>query len=420
MNIKKYIVCTAVAVIAFSAAGFILGFSSKDKVEDKNNEKVEIKKAEYTGSILYNSVGFADTIKEADYDIEGLHELTGSVSLNNIGFSYAIQNYSEYMASEEVSDEEAKDVVQQLDEATQTVPKESVITGYTKLGISNAYEYLNVRRGPSTDDKIIGKMPGYCACEILEEVNGWYKIKSGEVEGYVYAGLMVTGYDANVLAMEHMEEKLVVTTDILNVREEPNTNCSIGTQVSNGEYLEIIEDEVNGWYKININNLIGYVSAEFVEKRNVLPTAVAVKEVVATAPTNQAPDVDVSGLSDEVSQQAVDLINYSMQFLGNPYVLGGNSLTNGTDCSGFVKLVFEQFGYNLPRSSGEYLYVGTPVPLNKIKPGDILLYMYGGSIGHVALYIGNGQIIHASTPSTGIVIGNAYYTAPCAAVRVIP
>lgn len=423
MNKKKYFAVAAVGALVVTVIGFSMGRDKADNIENKEETKkaeVVVENKEYTGNVSFDSIGFAQIIKDADGNIEALKKPTGSVSFNNIGFSFAMQNYSEFMSSD-VTDEDVKDTQQKLDEATQTVPKDSIITGYTNLGVSNAYDYLNVRKGPSLDEKVIGKMPGYCACEILEEENGWYKIKSGDVEGYVYAELMVKGYDANILAMEHMEERLVVTTDVLNVREEPNTNCSVGTQVVNGEQLEILEDEVNGWYKININNLVGYVSAEFVEKQNVLPTAIEVKEVVATV-TTPAPSisVDTSTLSDDVSQTAVDLINYAMQFLGNPYVYGGNSLTNGTDCSGFAKLVFAQFGYDLPRSSSDYLWVGTQVPLDRIKPGDILCYMYGGSIGHVAIYIGNGQIIHASTPSTGIVIGNAYYTTPYAAVRVIP
>ena len=316
------------------------------------------------------------------------------------------------------TDENGKPLAEE--ETTEEIPDESVVTGYTNLGISNANEYLNVRSGPGLDYKIIGKMPGYCACEILEEDGGWYKIISGDVEGYVYAELMVTGKEANVIALEYMEEMLVVTTDILNVREEPNTNCTIYMQVATGEQLEILEDEVNGWYKININNIVGYVSGEFVEKRNVLPTAVVVKQVVATTTTTVTPSVDTSQLSNEVSQTAVDLIDYAMQFLGNPYVAGGYSLTTGTDCSGFVKLIFEHFGYDLPRSSSDYLYTGTQIPLSALKPGDLILYKYGSSIGHVAIYIGNNQIIHASTPRTGIVIGNAYYTTPYCAVRIIP
>lgn len=420
MNIKKYSILAVVSAVTVAALGYGIGYGTGNAKNDAKTETVE--NTQHSGVLAAENIGFADVIDDVDSDSTFLRENTGILNYNSIGFAGDIENYNQFIyETEGVTEEDVKLLIEQLDVATKLVPKDSVITGYVNLGVSNAHEYLNIRKGPSTDDKIIGKMPGYCACEILEEVDGWYKIKSGSVEGYVYAPLMVTGYDANVLAMENMEEKLYVTTDRLNVRDEPNTQCKVNTLVSNGELLEILEDEQNGWYKININGLIGYVSADYVEKRNILPTAVEVKEVVVTAPA--APDVttaDPAQLSDAVSQTAVDLINYAMKFLGNPYRAGGNSLTTGTDCSGFVKLIFAEFGYNLPRSSGDYINVGTKVPLNKIKPGDLILYKYGSSIGHVAIYIGNGQIIHASTPSTGIVIGNAYFTTPYCAVRVIP
>ena len=113
------------------------------------------------------------------------------------------------------------------------------------------------------------------------------------------------------------------------------------------------------------------------------------------------------------------MIEYAKQFLGNPYVYGGTSLTNGTDCSGFTMRIFEHFGYGLSRTSREQANNGTRVSLSEIQPGDLLFYSHGGSIGHVAIYIGNGQIIHASTERTGIIIGNAFYTTPVCATRII-
>lgn len=420
MDLKKYLIGVSACGIAVALIGFNLGYNSGlDKTEESKNT---VEKVEYTGEASIMVAGIGNVIDNAKVDDDKLKAKTGKTNYLNAGIAASFENYSEY--TEGLEEDEVKLSTEKLDVATNYIPKDSIIEGYTNLGVSNAHEYLNIRSGPSLDDSVIGKMPGYCACEIIEDLGEWYKIKSGDVEGYVYASLMVTGYDANVLAKENMEEKLYVTTDALNVREEPNTDCQINTLVSNGELLEILEDEKNGWYKININGLIGYVAAEFVERRNILPTAVEVQEVIATQPAAPAPEVnvtiDTSNLSDEVSQTAVDLINYAMQFLGNPYVAGGYSLTGGTDCSGFTKLIFEHFGYSLPRSSSDYLWAGTQVPLNRIKPGDLLLYMYGSSIGHVAIYIGNGQIVHASTPSTGIVIGNAYYTTPYCAVRIIP
>ncbi|MDY6328198.1 MAG: C40 family peptidase, partial [Lachnospiraceae bacterium] len=114
------------------------------------------------------------------------------------------------------------------------------------------------------------------------------------------------------------------------------------------------------------------------------------------------------------------VVAYALQFEGNPYVYGGSSLTNGTDCSGFTMAVYNYFGYSLPHQSGSQSGCGTRVSLDSLLPGDLLFYTNGGSsIGHVALYIGNGQIIHASTPSTGIKISSANYRTPLCAVRII-
>ena len=111
--------------------------------------------------------------------------------------------------------------------------------------------------------------------------------------------------------------------------------------------------------------------------------------------------------------------NFALQFVGNPYVWGGTSLTEGADCSGFVMRVFEHFQYQLPRTADVQAEVGTPISLAALAPGDLLFYDHGsGSIQHVAIYIGDGQIVHASNSTTGIIVSNAYYSTPCKAVRI--
>lgn len=275
--------------------------------------------------------------------------------------------------------------------------------GYKKLGVANVTNYLNVREEPSITGKILGKLPMNAGCEILEEVNGWYKIESGNVSGYVASEYMLTGQKALKRAKKAISTYATVTCDQLKVRQEPNTNCSVLSRVAKGENLEVVE-VLDGWVKININNNIGYVSAEFVKVHDSLPQGLTIKEL---------------SYGGDVSDKVIELIEYAKQFLGNPYVYGGTSLTNGTDCSGFTMRIFGHFGYSLNRSSGAQSYNGTPVSLSEIKPGDLLFYSYGSSIGHVAIYIGNGQIIHASTERTGICIGNAYYQTPCCARRII-
>ncbi len=275
--------------------------------------------------------------------------------------------------------------------------------GYKQLGVANVTNYLNVREEPSMSGKILGKLPMNAGCEILDEANGWYKIESGNVSGYVSSEYLLTGKKALKRAKEAISTYATVTCDQLKVRMEPNTNCTVLSRVAKDENLEVIE-VLDGWVKININNNIGYVSAEFVNVHNSLPEGLTIKEL---------------SYGGAVSDKVIELIEYAKQFLGNPYVYGGTSLTNGTDCSGFTMRIFGQFGYSLNRSSGAQSYNGTPVSLSEIKPGDLLFYSYGGSIGHVAIYIGNGQIIHAGTERTGICIGNAYYQTPCCARRII-
>ena len=341
-------------------------------------------------------------------------QATGQVSLYNTGFASTVGTYNAG-----ITEEEKHNLIKDLDLVTEVVPEGSIIDGYTNLGISNVTTYLNLRKGAGTNNKIVGKMPGYSVCEIISDEGEWYKIKSGSVTGYVSKEFILTGYEANVKAQEKMTEVLVVTCDKLNVREEPSTDCSISTKVSVGEHLDIVEKEKDGWYKASINGLTGYVSADYVEVVYSLPTAVEVVEVQVSGSSSSSRPT-YSNLDPNVSQTAKDLINTGMQYLGNPYRYGGNSLTKGIDCSGFVKQIFAKYGYSLPRTSGGYTSVGTRVPLDQIKPGDILIYKYGSRIGHVAIYIGNGQILHAANERDGICISNAYFIYPYMAVRVIP
>lgn len=282
-------------------------------------------------------------------------------------------------------------------------PITSVVSEYTVLGVANVTNYLNVREEPKLDGKLLGKLPMNAGCEILENADGWYKVRSGNVEGYVSAEYLLTGEEANKRAEEVLATVAKVNADMLMVRSEPNTDCEILTRVAQNEELEVAE-QLSGWVKVNIDSIQGYVCADYVDVYKTLPKGVTLKEL---------------SYGDGVSNTAVDLIEYAKQFLGNPYVYGGTSLTNGTDCSGFTMRVFQHFGYSLSRTSRQQAHNGTNIPVSEIRPGDLLFYRHGSQIGHVAIYIGNGQIIHASTERTGIIIGNAYYTTPACATRII-
>lgn len=305
--------------------------------------------------------------------------------------------------------EDNKDVVTENVESTtdetqvSNEPVESVISAYKVLGVANVTNYLNVREEASLDGKILGKLPMNAGCEILETLDGWYKVSSGNVEGYVSAEFLLTGKEANERAKEALSTVAKVNADMLMVREEPNTECTILTRVAQDEELEVVE-VLSGWVKINIDDKTGYVCADYVDVYDTLPKGVTLKEL---------------SYGDGVSATAIELIEYAKQFLGNPYVYGGTSLTNGTDCSGFTMRIYQHFGYSLSRTSRQQAHNGRRVSLSEIQPGDLLFYNHGSQIGHVAIYIGNGQIIHASTERTGIIIGNAYYTTPACATRIL-
>lgn len=413
---KKLVVIVASGLAAIISAAAILSSSTTGSgTKDKNGEIVADKQETQTPAVSGNtnisSVGVSSVVDTMDGTDSDVSEKTGNISYLNVGFAGIMDSFNDYLyENDKITDEEASEAIKDMDLVTSIVPEGSVISGYTNLGISNVTSYLNVRKGAGTNYAVVGKMPGYAACEILEEKNGWYKIKSGDVTGYVSADYILTGYDANVKAMEKMDRVLAVNCDKLNIRELPSTDCAVSTKVAKGTHLQIVEDLKDGWYKVTVNNLTGYVASEYVDDIYTLPTATKI----------ETHNYGSYNTNEPVPQVAIDLINYAYQFLGNPYKWGGNSLTKGIDCSGFVKQIYAKFGYNLPRTSKAFRTgVGTTVSVSNARPGDIFVYKYSANSGHVAIYIGNGKIIHAANERAGICIGSAFYATPYRVIRVI-
>lgn len=277
--------------------------------------------------------------------------------------------------------------------------------GYTHLGLANVESgNLNIRETPSTSGKLVGKLPKNAACEILEVADGWAHIISGEVEGYVSADYLFSGPDAVLAAKELVKTVARVTTNGVNVRDGASLDSGIYTQVPEGEELEFLED-LGEWVKVSIDGEEAYISAEYVEVESKLDTAITMSELL---------------YGQGVSDVRVALVEYAKQFLGNPYVWGGTSLTKGADCSGFVQSVFKNYGIKLSRTSREQAKNGTKISTSELKPGDLLFYANSsGTINHVAIYIGGGQVIHASNPKSGIKISKYNYRTPVKCVRVI-
>lgn len=267
------------------------------------------------------------------------------------------------------------------------------VAGYTNLGVANVDSYLNVRTEASEGSKLAGKMPKNAGCEIMEVLDGWYRIQSGEVTGYVKSEFLLTGDAAVLKADEVLTNLATANVSNLNVRSEASTESSVIIKIGKGEKLEVIE-QLDGWVKVAVDSDIGYVSAEYVSISMELPTAVTMQDLY---------------YGNGVSNTRVEMVEYAKQFLGNRYVWGGTSLTKGTDCSGFTMGIYRKFGVSLPHSSRAQAGYGTKVSLSEAKPGDLVFYGSGKGINHVAMYIGNGQVIHASTAKTGIKISNVSY-----------
>ncbi len=300
--------------------------------------------------------------------------------------------------AENVSYEAAQDAKNASDEKNI-----AEICGYTNLGIAQVDGSLNVRKGAGTDSKVVGKMSNHDACEILGKKDGWIKIKSGKVKGYVKSGYLLKGDAALAIAEKEVEKVATVNTTTLRVREDTSTDSAIVSLVGEGEDL-VVEKIVDDWYKVEVDDQKGYISGDYITISQKLPTASSVEELE-----------NGTGISDT----RVSLVQYALQFVGNRYVWGGTSLTNGIDCSGFTMQIYARYGISLPHHAASQPGYGTRISASDAQPGDLFFYGSGSSIGHVGIYIGNGQIVHASNARTGIKISSAYYRTPICVARYL-
>ncbi len=275
--------------------------------------------------------------------------------------------------------------------------------GYTNLGIAQVADHLNVRETAEDGSKIVGKMENDTGCEILGIEGNKAHITSGSVEGYVSLDYILTGKDAVAQADSVVKELATVNADGLKLREAPSLDASVYDMVAYGEELEVL-DNGSDWVGVDYDGNELYVSADYVTVDTKLKTALNMTEFLYGA-----------GVSDV----RVELCEYAKQFVGNPYVWGGTSLTKGADCSGFVLSIFAKYGISLPHSSRAQANSGTRIKMSEAKPGDLVFYAKGGRINHVAIYIGGGQVISASSPKTGIRIASAYYRTPVAVTRIL-
>lgn len=391
--------------------------------------------------------------------------------------------------------------------ATSTPKPESE---YANVGISIAADYVNIRKKPSTDSQIVGKLYRGSAATISRTEGDWVYIKSGSVSGYIMKDYLAIGYSAEKLINQFGTKWATVTTETLRVREKTSETSRILDLLPGEESYEVLKEE-SEWAKIRVDgDTTGYVKKDYIkisvqfkkavsieeereEARRKAAAAAAAAEEQRKAHSSSSNSNSNSSSSNSSSSHSSGssssnessggkssatkrpsssnggggskgssggssngsggaggsssggssngsggasggdssegsalgsgdgsaIASYGLKFVGNPYVYGGSSLTNGTDCSGFTMSVFRKFGISLPRTSREQSRVGKKISPSSARAGDLIFYASGGRVNHVALCIGGGRVVHASNPRTGITTSNMYYRKPYCARRVL-
>lgn len=364
------------------------------------------------------------------------------------GISYTLDNYISAIAMKE--DKE--------DSQTANLSLEEIISPYANLGVSIAGSYVNVRKDPSTDSEVVGKLYKGSAADILRYLEGdWVEIESGDVKGYIASNYLAIGKQAEAMVDDYAKKYATVTTKTLNVREKQNTDSKIFTQIPEGETYVVV-NEYEEWAEILLGtdedtgkDFTGFVSKEFVNIKVEFKFAISIEEenrilkeqaeaqeraeraererkqklaeeqarkaeearraAEAKASNEEVQERPSSG-SKDVSSLQQEIATYALQFVGNRYVWGGDdSLTGGVDCSGFTMLVYRAFGYTIPRvSRDQAVNAGRRVDVSDRQPGDLIFYTNSsGTVNHVALYIGNNKIVHAANSREGIKVSQYNY-----------
>lgn len=358
----------------------------------------------------------------SDEEQQVFKEAINSVAVNNIEVNVvedSAETVSESGMAETAEEDSLKsDLVLSIGDSTivSTVPAEyqdefdpeelnnGSSYGYTNIGIAQVEDHLNVR-STAEGGKIVGKMSNNAGCEIIGIEGNMAHIVSGSVEGYVSMDYLITGSAAVAYADGIVQNSATVSANGLRVRALPDGESEVLGMVAYGEELPALTEEPeNGWVKVNYDGKEAYVNADYVRVGRNLKTALNMTEFL---------------YGEGVSDVRVELCEYAKQFLGNRYVWGGTSLTKGCDCSGFTMQILGRYGVGLPHSSRAQAQMGTKISMSEAKPGDLVFYSKGGRINHVAIYIGGGQVIHASSPKTGIRITSAYYRTPTTVRRFL-
>lgn len=401
-----------------------------------------------------NDTTLASVNVQTDAEVNTLNALSLNTGITEEATTFEVPVVEEEAAAKEIVVEEQAE--EKVEETSQ----------YDNTGISIADNYVNIRKEANTDSKVLGKLYKGSAATIIKRDGEWVKIKSGKVTGYINSEFLAIGFDAEELVDKYATKLATVNTTTLKVRKAKSIESECLTMIPEGEVYEVIK-EYDKWVKISIDDneedsLKGYVSKDFVNIDVEFKKAISIKEEQeqlereeaarkaeqeqlqrlqnqsrsnntsssksntssrnnsSNKPSNTGKSVTIAD-DPKGSGSGSEIASYALKFVGNPYVYGGTSLTNGTDCSGFTQAVYRSYGYSIPRDSrSQAAGAGKKVDLGSLRAGDLVFYTgSSGSVNHVALYIGGGQVVHASSPRTGIKVSKVNYRSPYMARRVI-
>lgn len=304
---------------------------------------------------------------------------------------------------------------------------------YRGKAAPNVRSVLNIRKKKSISSPVVGKFKKGNIGTVLKKGKEWSRIRSGKVTGYVKNEYLIWGSNIHSYAKEHnFPKKAVVKADTLKVRQKQSTKAKVLTLVSRDDSYKVLRESAE-WVNVKADGDKGYLAKDYVSIGYYYTSAKStVKKSKPAKSTTSTERTTESERQNSSSQESGDsssgttrqqVVNYALKFVGNKYRYGGNSLTNGTDCSGFTQQVLGHFCYNISRTSYSQANDGRTISISSVKPGDLLFYKRGGRINHVTMYIGNGQVVHASNsapyPRGGIKVSGIGYRTPCKAVRII-
>lgn len=310
--------------------------------------------------------------------------------------------------------------------------------------------------------RAVGTLKKDGLCYVLkDEEDGWSYIESGVVRGFVKTDSLLTGDEAKVFVEEKKEENLTYAQALvdpfdnlaltytktttrqtvvdkvyaisqaegLNIREDRNTDSRIIGKLAKDALCYVLADGDQEWVYVESEDVRGFVNSEFLllGAEAAAQVEAAGEETYALATELIKPEENTAcyytftSIKEGVIASAIrtSMLEYAQQFLGNPYVWGGTDLINGADCSGYVQGIYSAFGYTLPRTSGEQSQYGTQIPVEEAAPGDLIFYAKDGVVYHVVMYMGDGQVIHASSSKTGIITSGMDTTHAVWATRII-